>query len=43
MSHSKKNLVGARYDFADKDLEVIATRNGIHLEKADKSHESGEG
>jgi intein/homing endonuclease/phage terminase large subunit-like protein len=43
MSTAKKNLMGARYDFADKDLEVIASRNGIHLEKADKSHETGEG
>lgn len=43
MSSGKKNLAGSSYDFADKDLEVIASRNGVHLEKADKSHERGEG
>jgi phage terminase large subunit-like protein len=43
MSKNKKNLTSARYDFADKDLEVIASRNNIHLEKADKSHEYGKG
>jgi phage terminase large subunit-like protein len=38
-----KTVVSARYDFADKDLEVIATRNGVHLEKAEKANEFGEG
>jgi phage terminase large subunit-like protein len=43
MKKDKSTLAGARYDFADKDLEVIASRNGVHLDKADKSHEYGEG
>lgn len=38
----KLDVVEARYDFADKDLFIMAERNGVHLIKADKAKDSGE-
>jgi hypothetical protein len=35
-------LASTRYDYADKDLFILAERNGIALEKADKARETGE-
>lgn len=35
-------VVAAYYDWGDKDLETIAGRMGIAVQKADKSHETGE-
>lgn len=36
------NVTAAYYDWACKDLETIATRNGVPLMPADKSHDKGE-
>lgn len=38
-----REVISARYDFADADLGIIASRNGIYVEKANKNHELGEG
>ncbi len=38
----KIEVIQAAYDWACKDFEIIATRNGVPFQKAEKSHEIGE-
>ncbi len=38
----KIEVTSAYYDWASKDFEIIATRNGVPFSKAEKSHEIGE-
>jgi phage terminase large subunit-like protein len=38
-----REVAQGSYDFADADMGVIAERNGIHLVKANKKNEYGEG
>lgn len=37
------NLVNSAYDWGSKDFHTIAERNGVNFQKAEKSHEIGEG
>jgi hypothetical protein len=39
---NKINITSAYYDWASKDFEIIATRNGVAFQKAEKNHEVGE-
>lgn len=38
-----RQMVNAWYDYNDRDMGIIAEREGIHLERAEKSHDFGEG
>jgi phage terminase large subunit-like protein len=38
-----REVISTRYDWADKDMATLSERNSLFFEKADKSHERGEG